>query len=309
MIKLIRRKFKTLFNLVYNKPIGTIYMLHRVHPFEKNKLSLNENMKVTPEFLEQFILERLDQYEFLSIDQAIAILEKKIKLTKPFIVFTLDDGYVDNYIYALPIFQKYNIPFIVYISTGFIDRFSLLWWYQLEDIIMNNNSFKLSNGMCFSCESNTEKESLFLAIRKIILELPTIDFDNQLRELLSHYTLNFEKYSEELMLSWNQIQQMSKSSLCTIGAHTITHRRLSELSKNELSKEIIESKIILEKKIKQKIVHFAYPFGTSFEVNEQVVNAVKLSGFASAIYANGGVIRKQDKDLFRLNRTMLVETK
>lgn len=309
MIKLIRRKFKTIFNLVYNKPIGTIYMLHRVHPFEQEKLSLNENMKVSPAFLDRFILERLDKYEFLSIDQAVAVVEKKIKLTKPFIVFTLDDGYADNYTYAFPIFQKYNIPFIVYISTGFIDRFSLLWWYQLEDIIMNNNSVKLSNGMCFSCDSNTEKENSFLAIRKIILELSTEDFDNQLRELLSHYTLNFEKYSEYLMLSWNQIQQMTKSSLCSFGAHTITHRRLSELSLCDLNKEIAEGKAILEEKIKQKVVHFAYPFGTSFEVNEQVVATVKRMGFVSAIYANGGMIRKRDKDLFRLNRTMLVEIK
>ena len=105
MRKLIRRKFRTLFNLVYNKPIGTIYMLHRVHPFEKGKLSLNENMKVSPEFLERFILERLDKYEFLSLDQAIAVIEKKIKLTKPFIVFTFDYGYAVNYTYAYPIYK------------------------------------------------------------------------------------------------------------------------------------------------------------------------------------------------------------
>lgn len=309
MIKLIRRKFKTLFNLVYNKPIGTIYMLHRVHPFEKDKLSSNENMKVSPEFLEQFILERLDKYEFLSLDQVVEVVNKKKKLTRPFIVFTFDDGYVDNYIHAFPIFQKYNIPFIIYISTGFIDRFSLLWWHQLEDIIMNNTSVRLSNGMCFSCESSTEKENSFLAIRKIILELPTIDFDNQLRELLSHYSLNFETYSNELMLTWDQIQQMTKISLCTIGAHTITHRRLSELSTKDLNKEITESKKIIEEKIKKDILHFAYPFGTSLEVNMRVVEAVKHSGFVSAINSNGGVVRKLGNDLFRLNRTMLVERK
>ena len=307
MIKLIRRKFKTLFNLVYNKPIGTIYMLHRVHPFETNKLSLNENMKVTPEFLEQFILERLDQYEFLSIDQAVAVLEKKIKLTKPCIVFTLDDGYADNYTYAFPIFQKYNVPFIVYISTGFIDRFSLLWWYQLEDIIMNNNSVNLSNGMCFSCESSTEKESSFLAIRKIILELPTVDFDNQIRNLLSNYSLNFERYSKELILTWDQIIEMSQSPLCTIGAHTITHRRLSVLSLSELSKEITQSKTILEDRIKQEVVHFAYPFGTSFEVSVRAVDIVTKSAYNTACIANGGFIRKTDRNLFLLKRILLSE--
>ena len=309
MRKLIRRKFRTLFNLVYNKPIGTIYMLHRVHPFEKGKLSLNENMKVSPEFLERFILERLDKYEFLSLDQAIAVIEKKIKLTKPFIVFTFDDGYADNYTYAYPIFKKYNIPFIIYIATGLIDRFTSLWWYQLEDIIMYNNAVSLSNGMYYSCDSISEKETTFLAIRRIIQELPSVDFEIQLRELLSGYSLNFEKYTDELMLTWHQILELSKSPICTIGAHTVTHSRLSNMSITDLNKEITESKSILEDKIKQKVDHFAYPFGTSFEVNDQVVHAVEKSDFISATNTYYGVIRKMDKELFRLKRIMLTETK
>lgn len=306
MNKLIKRKLRTLFNLIYNKPIGVIYMLHRVHQFETGKLSLNENMKVSPEFLERFIVDRIGKYEFISLDKAIDVIQKKIHLSKPFIVFTFDDGYADNYLQAFPIFQKHNIPFTIYVSTGFVDKLSLLWWYQLEDIIMQNNSVKLSNGMSFSCNTISEKEASFLAIRKIILELPASNFDNEVRELLYNYALNFDKYTDELILTWNQILEMSQSPLCTIGAHTITHRRLSELSHTDLIEEINQSKVIIEEKIKKNVAHFAYPFGTNFEVNFEVVDAVK-AGYDSAIYANGGVIRKLDKDLYSLPRTMLVE--
>jgi len=305
------RKLSVLIRLIYhsiiNPEIGEIFMLHRVNSIDKENLSLNENMKVSPEFLEQFIVERIGKYEFVSFDQAIDIIQKKTQFTKPFVVFTFDDGYADNYLQAFPIFKKYNIPFIIYISTGFIDRISLLWWYQLEDIILQNSSVELSNGMCFSCTTISEKEASFLAIRKIILELSTSDFDIKVRELLSNYILNFAKYTEGLMLTWNQILEMSQSPLCTIGAHTVTHRRLSELSHTDLIAEITRSKAIIEKKIQQKVEHFAYPFGTSFEVSDQVEDAVKQSGFVSGTYANGGVIRKLDKGLFRLTRTMLVE--
>lgn len=307
MNKLFKRKLKTLFNLVYNKPIGTIYMLHRVHPFENEKLSLNEKMKVSPEFLEQFIVENIEKCEFLSLDQVAEVLKKKYKPSKPFIAFTLDDGYVDNYQYAFPIFQKYDIPFSIYVSTGFVDRVSLLWWFQLEDIIMQNDSVVLSNGMNFRCEAISDKESAFLQIRKIILELPTPDFENQVRSLLSNYLLNFEKYSNELILNWDQIIEMSKSPLCTIAVHTVTHRRLSELSDIELLKEITDSKRIIENKIEKDVTHFAYPFGTSFEVSARVVDMVRQSGYMSACFANGGVIRKQDRNLFLLKRIMLSE--
>jgi len=268
---------------------------------------MNENMKVSPEFLEQFIVESLEKYEFLSLDQVAKVLKKKYKPSKPFIAFTLDDGYVDNYQYAFPIFQKYNIPFSIYVSTGFVERVSLLWWYQLEDIVMQNDSVLLSNGIHFSCEAISDKEYSFLQIRKIILELPTYDFDNHVRNLLSNYSLDFDKYNEELILNWDQIIELSSSSLCTIAAHTVTHRRLSELSDIELLKEITDSKRIIENKIRKDVNHFAYPFGTSFEVSARVVDMVRQSGYTSACFANGGVIRKQDTNLFLLKRIMLSE--
>jgi len=309
MLKIIKRKFRTLYNLIYNKPIGQIYMLHRVCLFEEGKISLNENMKVSPEFLEQFIVENLGKYDFLSLDQISNSITKKQNPRRPFIAFTLDDGYFDNYQFAFPIFCKYNIPFTIYVTTGFVDRISLLWWYQLEDVVMQNDLVTLSNGMHFNCETIQNKETSFLQIRKIILELPSRDFDKSVRELFSNYSLELEKYSKELILTWDQILQMSKDPLCTIAAHTVTHRRMSELSDEDLLVEISKSKNIIENKIKKEVIHFAYPFGTGFEVNEKAVDMVKKSGFQTATFANGGVIRKQDRDLFRLTRIMLIEKK
>jgi peptidoglycan/xylan/chitin deacetylase (PgdA/CDA1 family) len=307
MFKIPKRKFRTAFNLMFNKPIGNIYMLHRVCAYEDGKLSLNENMKVSPEFLERFIVENIEKFEFLSIDQVTDVIIKKRKSLKPFIVFTFDDGYVDNYQYAFPIFQKYNIPFTIYISTGLIDGSSMLWWYLLEDIVMQNDSVVLNNGLSFCSESLADKESAFLQIRKVILELPTSDFDYRVRELLSIYTPDPGKYSTKLVLNWNQILEMSKSPLCTIAAHTVSHRRLTELSDKDLLKEMIECKRIIENKINKTVEHFSYPFGTSFEVNERVIDIVKKSGYKAATFANGGQIRKFDGNLFRLNRTMFVE--
>ncbi len=42
----------------YFSGIATIFMFHRVHPFEENRLFPNENMKVSSEFLESFIVEQ-----------------------------------------------------------------------------------------------------------------------------------------------------------------------------------------------------------------------------------------------------------
>ena len=68
MKRILLHKFKTAYNLYINKPIGTAFMLHRVAPFENERLQPNENMKVSPEFLEKFIQDNLDHNIFLSMD-------------------------------------------------------------------------------------------------------------------------------------------------------------------------------------------------------------------------------------------------
>jgi len=305
----MKRLFGSLYRRYYNKPIGVIYMLHRVSPFEPEKLSPNENMKISPEFLEKFILLNSEKFEFVSMDEVELILKKQRICKKPFFAFTLDDGYVDNYSYAYPIFLKYNVPFTVYVSTDFPDKNALLWWYQLEDIILEHNQVCLSNGDVYDCTTVDKKIEVFMQIRKQILELPTVEFKKHFENLFSNYNLNLNEYIQNLALSWEQIIEMSKNPICTIAAHTITHRRLSELNEEELAFEIIESKNIIEKKIMKEVLHFSYPFGTSFEVNDKVVAYVKSAGFKTATFAEGGILRKLDKDTCRLKRIMLFEPK
>jgi len=306
-IRIIKKIFSRLYLKYFNKPTGIIYMLHRVCPFESEKLAPNENMKITPEFLDSFILQNKEKYEFVSLDEVELIFKRKRKYKKPFIAFTLDDGYLDNYLNAFPIFSKHNVPFSVYIATDFPDKKAILWWYQLEDIIINNNQIHLSNGEIFDCKTIDTKIDAFMQIRKIILELPTLGFQKKFELLFSNYELNLKQYILNLALSWEQINEMSKNPLCTIGAHTITHRRLSQLNEEELVTEIVESKKLIEKKTGKRVLHFSYPFGTSFEVNDKVVDNVKLAGFRTSTFAEGGIIRKHDKDTFRLKRIMLIQ--
>mgnify|MGYP005662446337 FL=1 len=56
----IKNKIIKLFNSIpivnsYFTGIATIFTLHRVYPAEKDKLSVNEHMKISPIFLEKFM--------------------------------------------------------------------------------------------------------------------------------------------------------------------------------------------------------------------------------------------------------------
>jgi len=61
-------------------------------------------------------------------------------------------------------------------------------------------------------------------------------------------------------MSWNDINYLLEAGH-TIGAHTASHARLSELKLEELNKEIIASADFISQKTGSDIDHFAYTFG------------------------------------------------
>ena len=292
----------------YFSGIATIFMLHRVSGFEKNKLPPNENMKVSPEFLEKFISDLKSQgYEFISIDILHEILQKGKNIKKQ-IVFTLDDGYLDNYTHAYPILKKHNVPFTIYITTSFPENSAILWWYILEDLIMENKEILLSNGEKYSCKTSEEKIKTFMVIREKIITLDQNYFLNQLNELLSHYYIDWKKKCQELVMNWEQIIDLSKDELCTIAGHTKNHLTLNKLSDKEIIDEVIQANKLLEKKIGKQIEHFAYPFGSQNEIGQREFNIVKSLGFKTVTTTRlGNIYTEHRNHLECLPRIMLTE--
>ena len=89
-------------------------------------------------------------------------------------------------------------------------------------------------------------------------------------------------------ITYAQLAEMAADNNMSIGSHTISHFRLTELSSDALKIEIAKSKTILENFTGRKIQAFAYPEGY---YNEAVTNAVKEAGYEIAFAA-------QDSGLF-----------
>jgi len=292
----------------YFSGIATIFFLHRVYPPEKNKLFPNENMKVSPEFLEEFILKlKAKGYEFISIDRLYEILQNKEKVKKQ-IVFTLDDGYKDNYKIAYPIFKKYNTPFVIYLTTSFPERNAYLWWYVIEDILIENNEIILGSGQKFICKTKEQKNNIFLKIREMIKGFNKNEFQERLNNLLKNYKIDWVKKCSELTMDWEQIINISKDNLCTIGGHTKNHYALNRLSETEIIEEVMGANKIIESKIGKKVEHFSYPFGTRNEITKRESNIVKKLGFKTAAITRYGNIYPEHKNYLEcLPRIMLTE--
>lgn len=301
---MILQKIKRKIYKLFHPAVGEILMLHRVVE-DRSLLAANRQMEVTPEFLEKTILNyRAKGYQFVSLDEVYEIIKRKKTQDKKFVCFTFDDGYKDNYELAYPIFKKYNCPFAIYVTTNFPDRKAAIWWYVLEAILKDNDTLVLGDGTHLSALTIEEKNEAFDNVRSKVFNAKGEDMERFVGQLLNKYTFSFSTLAERLALSWDQIEELSFNSLCTIGSHTVTHSPLTNLSTKELEKELRGSKSTIEKHINKPVVHFAYPYGI---YNQQLAECVKRSGYKTAMLANGGIVRFEYSSLFEIKRLPLID--
>lgn len=98
---------------------GEIWMLHRVVKIKSNN-PYYHRWEISPAYLELLIRQYIDNgYRFVSIDEVCAMLRSH-HFNKPFVCITFDDGHLDNITEALPILEKYNVPFCVYVTPGYV---------------------------------------------------------------------------------------------------------------------------------------------------------------------------------------------
>ncbi len=253
------------------KPIyggmGQILMFHRVLP-DSGKLRIHnhKSLEITPEHLENIVeyFKKRD-YEFISLDDLLALNNASTRNNRKFVVFTFDDGYVDNYQYAYPLFKKHNVPFTIYVATNLPDFKATLWWYLLEEIVVHRTSVEMEvKGvkMIFHTRTIKEKEIAFNKLRYWFALADEKNLSILLNSLYRGSEGKIGEKTKELSLTWQQIYELSQDPLVTIGSHTVNHFPLDSLTVEKSTTEILESKRIIESHITKEVKHFCYPLGS-----------------------------------------------
>ena len=273
------------------KANGVVFMLHRVSKRTDGHLPNNEHLKVSPEFLEKVIVKyQKAGFSFLSLDQLYDVISGKSIICKPFVCFTMDDGYLDNYEIAYPIFKKYQIPFAIFVATDFPDKKAVLWWYTIEELILNSTEIQLSDGSTYSCKSFQEKWDTFRYIREKVLRLNQSHIVDELNDLFANYHLDWYAPVQSLSMNWEQVKNLTHEPLCTIGSHTVSHVALNKLSLKELDNEITNGINLIKSHTGYKPVYFAYPYGSVKENGEREFQYIRNSNIKMAFISYGDFI-------------------
>lgn len=238
------RKIKRIWHNLTHPVIGEVWELHRVTP-ERSQDARYAPYDITPERLESLIVDYKKRgYIFVSINDirnrilTLTTWHKAMSASKC-VAVTMDDGYMDNYEYAYPIFKKYNVPFCIYVVTGYIGK-------------------------------------------------KFIDRDDQPPML-----------TKELLI------ELDNDPLCTLGAHTVTHPNMTQLSIFEQEQEINESIHTLETLSGHHINNLTIPYGAK---NKDTLSLLKSQDIYTQVDAWGGPVR-MGVDVLRIPRYIVEEDK
>lgn len=284
-------------NKYFNKSM--ILMLHRVGLLDKNRISANQGMVVNPMHLEKFIFcSKKSGWKFISMDEVEYNIKKSLKMNKVLSI-TFDDGYIDNYQQASTLLTSYDVPFCIYLTTGYIGSNVIPWWYKLESILADKNEIEIFDGNLFLIDNLIKKNSLFMYIREKLM------YQNYhlINKWLDNLYSKVNPIEKKIFMDWSDVNNLLKNKYVTIGAHTHNHYALSTLYKSSAENEILISKKIILEKTGFDPYHFAYPYGGNRDFSLNQIDLLKRAGFSTAVTSNfnhlSGV---QIDDIYRLPR-------
>ena len=289
--------------------LGIVYMLHHICEKDAKLIPTNEDLKVSPAFLEEIILRyKKLGFDFVSLDQLNEMIRSGVPNRRPFVAFTIDDGYLDNYTNALPVFEKYDVPFAIFVATDFVDKKAILWWDSIENLIMTHESVTTSDGRTYPCKTFQQRWNTFRYLRERILHLDQNCLEHGLNEMFALYGIDWYGPIKEKGMAWSQIKALADHPLCTIGGHTVSHPSLGILSQEDAEQEIREGIERIAQVIQHPVRYFAYPYGTPHEIGEREFSLIEGLGIQLAFMAHQGCITEDNmKNVTRLPRIYLKE--
>lgn len=278
----------------FTQGVGAILMLHQVTDAgTAGAFDPNAPLRVTPGFLEETIgLVRQQGFETVSLDEAHRrLLEGDFE--RPFVAFTLDDGYRDNLEIAYPIFKKHAVPFCIYVPTSYADHEADLWWLALERVIrtVDEVSVKMDGAVRrFRTSRDEDKVQAFGAIYWWLRSIDEDQARGTVRELCRGIGWSGAETARSLLMGWDEVRAIAADPLCTIGAHTVGHYAIAKLSEARARQEMEECLYRLERELGVRPRHLSYPYGSPDAAGEREFRIARELGYQTAVTTRKGVI-------------------
>ena len=295
-----------------------IVMYHYVRNIKKSKYPNLKGLEFSDFRKQIFYLKK--NFNILSNNQFIEILNSRKIPKKKSILLTFDDGYRDHFEYVFPFLKKQDVSAVFYPPIMCVRNKAVLDVNKIHFILAKEeNRDKILNLIFLYVKKILNKNPQQIGIEKINLlsryddkktilikrllqhHLP-LPYRKKIVDKIFKHIVNYseEEFSKILYMNKNNIQELYKNNF-SIGSHGYNHYWWEKINKNEQEMEIKKS-INYFKKIKvfDKNFSVCYPYGS---YNLQTLNLLKKYKIKFAVTTRVGSVNKKNiKKVYELPR-------
>ena len=167
---------------------------------------------------------------------------------------TVDDGDKTFYNIIYPVLKKMNIPATLFVSPKICSDPSNFWFQEMKGFDQN----KMRNIIAEDYKIDIE----MLQQYPIFVILKNMNINQIWAVIAKYYSIYNLPPKENQNMSIEEVRQVDREGLVTIGAHTMNHPILSNENEETSKREIVDSIRELENILEHQIKYFAYPNGT-----------------------------------------------
>ena len=268
---------------------GCFMTFHRVAKAVIREQLPNKDFYVDLDFLEKLIIYlKANDWQIVTVSQSIQLSKQN---NSRFVNFSVDDAYKDTYDLVWPLFEKHQVPFTVYVTTGIPDGTLSMWNVCLEEIVRYNQAV-----------DNENKASYYLSKEQ---QWERSNSTELFKQYCDRENINRIELRARHAITWSMLKKMSSSKFVEIGAHTVSHPHLSSLNDADCLNEMFECKIKLQNQLHVPVDHFAFPYGRKSDCGMREFQFARNIGYLTSATTHKGIVFSKTADWYKLPRNTL----
>jgi peptidoglycan/xylan/chitin deacetylase (PgdA/CDA1 family) len=242
-------------------------------------------------------------YQVVALRRAIASLwSSDGEMPARALAITFDDGYRNNLFYALPALKECGLTATFFITTGFLDKTSDLWWLPIKKLVVlcekQNKAVELPGLGTWPADS---RERAGRSYQEILVALKALAAERR-AAVVETARKRLEGAPDPLGdITWNELRELGGQGM-EVGAHTVNHPILARESDQRIRQEIDGSVKQVKSELQlQGPLAFAYPDGQREDCQVRIESMVSQAGCYAGLANFAGINRRQT-NRYRLQR-------
>lgn len=258
------------------------------------------------------------RYQVLSLTELLGYINGDLKLERPGVAITFDDGWFDNFVYAYPVIRKHGLKATIFVSTGKMRQGESVR-PTLEDCWSGRRSIDdlqhpkgVEEGFLDSLSGDL-REFLTWEELRVMQKSGIIDIQSHGVEHRKVFCGDEQKGWAKGKVSWSVLSAKpdikegmpvypAKSALAAKAYFPDCHGSGRWETENEMNKralgELTESKSRIASEIGIAPVHLCWPWG---QYSDEGIELAKEAGYSACYTTKAGTVSK-GTDRYRIPR-------